>query len=73
MTRWWNRYSRRADVLAIWIAYVGGTLIWILLVVAGRELSPYWWLFMANAAVLNLAAVARALRSSRDRRAGERR
>lgn len=73
MTRWWTKPRRRTDLVATWVLYLGGTLIWILLVVPDRELSPYWWLFMATAAVLNLSAVARALRSSRARPDEERR
>jgi hypothetical protein len=73
MTRWWTKPSRRTDLVSTWVLYLGGTLIWIVLVVPDRELSVYWWLFMATAAVLNLAAVARALRSSRDPRPDEER
>jgi hypothetical protein len=51
-----------ANQLATWLLYAAGTSMWALLSLSGRELNPYWFVFVTTAAGLNFAAVARAVR-----------
>jgi hypothetical protein len=59
-----NGKQHRVELLAIWLGYGVGTLLWAGLVLFARDESPGRFIFAFGAAVANLGAVVRSLRLS---------
>jgi len=50
---------------AIWFAYLGGTFIWLLMALGGRDITPGLIISAIGASVLTLGALIRGMRIAR--------